>query len=174
MNEKQLKQKLVSEVDSVTATEFSVRTDGGDTDVSEDLPVAVIDASSRRVRDHGHSTHAEYIKDNSGNEIGERHVLTLLAEVNITIKSDSESQRDGAADNIQKNFMLYEGDTEAFDTDVYLFEVGDIRPRKLQNVEPDWYQNGMLFNIKYCKYVDDMSDDTLETVNRNIDVQEDL
>lgn len=171
MNDKELVQLVVSEADAATSSNVTVRTDGDGDDVQEDFPLAVIEwDSTRSTEDEGHSTFYEKDTDASGNEVGTIHQMKFNMELNFTFKSDSESTRDEFADTLQRHFLLYEGNTSALHSDTYQVNVGDVRPRKIQLVEPDWYQNGLIINIRYRKFVT-AGGEPIETVNEIIDVQ---
>lgn len=171
MRDKELVQLAVSEADSALSSNTTVRTDGDGDDVQEDFPLAVLEwDSDRATEDEGHSTFYKYDTDNSGNETGIIRQMKFNMELDFTFKSDIEEVRDDMADNLQRHFLMYEGNTDNLHVDTYKVDVGDIRPRKTHIVEPDWYQNGLIINVRYKKFVTE-SGEPIDTVQRNIDAQ---
>lgn len=176
MKDKELVKQSISEADAATASSVTVRTDGGSQDVSEDLPLVVLEWNSSRVtEDEGHSSFHSRITNDSGEEIGTLHVWKYIMELDFTIKSESEETRDNIADTLQKHFLMYEGNAEQINSDCYHVEVGNVSPRNIHMVEPDWYQNGLTTDIRYNKFVADTESlEPITSVDETIDVQEDL
>ncbi len=176
MQDKELVQLVVSEADSATDSSVTVRTDGGSREVGDDLPLVALNWSSfRATDDESHSNFDKRIFDDSGNEIGTRYVFKYNMELDFTVKSDDEMKRDEIGEALQLHFAMYEGNTEALHSDTYMVKTGDIRPRKIPIKEPDWYQNGLIVNIRYNKYVSDTGSlETIKSVDKTINVQEEL
>ncbi len=102
-------------------------------------------------------------------------VFKYNMELDFTVKSDDEMKRDEIGEALQLHFAMYEGNTEALHSDTYMVKTGDIRPRKIPIKEPDWYQNGLIVNIRYNKYVSDTGSlETIKSVDKTINVQEEL
>lgn len=174
MNDKELVQLAVSEADSATSQEVTVRTDGDGDDVREFLPLVALKwDATRSTGDEGHSTFYGYATDASGNHIGKIRQMKYNMELDFTFKTEDESLRDELGDTLQRHFLIYEGNTDALHPDTYQVNVGDVRPRKIQFAEPDWYQNGLIVNVRYKKFVT-QSGEPIETIQRNINVKEDL
>lgn len=174
MNDKELVQLAVSEADAATSTNVTVRTDGDGEDIQGDLPLIAFEwNATRATEDEGHSNFYGYAEDSSGNHIGKILQMKYNMELDYTFKTDDESLRDELGDTLQRHFLTYEGNTDALHPDTYQVDIGDVRPRKIQFAEPDWYQNGLIVNVRYKKFVT-QSGEPIETIQRNINVIEDL
>lgn len=167
MREDQIIAKIRSELNSQTASDVDVRTAGGDQDV--DPPEIIIEWTSRRLPNRaGHLPIVGNTTDASGNKTGYEYHLYSEMEINCTIRSYDEVERDKMLDSLQSYFLPFEEDSSKFHKDTGEWEVGGESPRGNPVIEPDWYEIGLMLSFEYVKRVTE-SEDTIEAVNKTVE-----
>lgn len=173
MREDAIVVQLKTEIENATASGVDVRTTGGDQDV--DPPEVIIDWDSTRLSDeNGHNSFGGYLTDASGNKTGIEHHSYWRFEADCRIRSYEELERDQMLDSVQMAFLPYEKSSEDFDSDTAEWEVGNGGPRENPIIENDWYESGVLVGFKYLKRADETGRDYIDTIQKNVDVDESL
>lgn len=165
MNETELIGLIRQEVEAA-APSATVRTDGNGGEVSDDLPAVIIDWDTDPIST-GHTPFKDYKTDSSGDEIGKILGKLYAANFSFVIKSRSEAEKDSIANEIQRQFIPYEENSDAFHSDTAEWDVGGIQPRTLQQVEPDWYEALIQVSHRFQKIVE-TSGETLTGTNNTI------
>jgi hypothetical protein len=74
-------------------------------------------------------------------------------ELDITVRTYDESERDILLSDVADAFLPYEYDASAFHEDTTEWQVGSPNPRSVAVVEPDWFEGGFDLQFKYVSRV---------------------
>lgn len=173
MREDEIIAQLINEIEAATASDVDVRSEGGDQDV--DPPEIILDWNIRRLPQfNGHRNFGAYTTDDSGNKTGIEHHEYFRITVDCKLRYYSELDRDTTLDSLHDTFMPYRYNSGNFDPDTTLWEIGTANPTPNALLEPDWYE--VIFRLKFVfvKRVQDTSYDTLETIQRDVTVDDTL
>ncbi|OYR54908.1 hypothetical protein DJ70_12830 [Halorubrum halodurans] len=75
-------------------------------------------------------------------------------ELDVTIRTYDESDRDVLLSDVADAFLPYEYDASVFHDDTTEWEIGDPSPRSNPVVEPDWYEGGLTIRFRYVSRVE--------------------
>lgn len=165
MNEQDIIQEVIGVLES-NYPGYNVQTIGGDGEVT--LPAITVDwSTSRRTDYQGNSPVAGFNRNSEGEVVEIVLQRYYQMELDITVKSHDEGERDVTLSNIQDTFLPFEWESDRFHADTFEWEVGDIRPRNNPYIEPDWYQAGVIVSFRFV-------DEVVEEVDALTSVQEDV
>lgn len=173
MNETDIIGQFVTELDSITPSEFDVRTRGGEQNA--DPPEVIINWQTNRVINaNGHNSFGEVLTDSNGNYTGVEHHAYFEMVVDITVRSTDEVERDTVIDTIHENYIPYETNASSFDRDTRLWRVGTVNTNQTQFVEPDWYDAGLIVRFEFMKRADETGKDHIADIPQDVENDESL
>lgn len=150
MKEQDAIAQIISEIDSLTASDVGVRTEGSDQEVSP--PEIILDTSSARLpAENGHVSFGGYVTDADGNKIGWEFHQYFQLSIDFLAREIDEADAYSLLEMLQAHFAAYEYTPDWFDPDTTEWQVGDISPRANPVIEPDWYEVGVPVQFKYVR-----------------------
>lgn len=168
MKEQDIIFKAVSDLEAALPSEYTVRTSGGDSGAGP--PLCILNWDSIRLGENGANPLGKIIRDESGTAVGREFHRYHLMELDVTIRTYDESDRDVLLSDVADAFLPYEYDSNGFHEDTTEWEVGNPSPRSNPVVEPDWYEGGLTIGFKYVSRVEQSAEalvSTNNTVNTN-------
>lgn len=152
MKEQEIIFKAVSDLEAALPAEYTVRTPGGDAGASP--PLCLLGWDSIRLSENGANPLGDVLRDESGAATGREFHRYHLMELDVTIRTYDESDRDTLLSDVADAFLPYEYDANGFHEDTTEWEVGNPSPRSNPVVEPDWYEGGLTIRFKYVSRVE--------------------
>ena len=166
MKEQEIIFLAVSALDEILPSAYTIRTQGGDSPASP--PLCLLNWDSTRISNNGANPFAEIVRDATGRATGREFHRYNLMELDITIRTYEESDRDTLLSDVADAFLPYEYDSNGFHEDTTEWEVGDPSPRSNPVVEPDWYEGGLELRFVYVSRVQQDAE-TLTSTEKSID-----
>ncbi|WP_143421021.1 hypothetical protein [Halorubrum halodurans] len=152
MKEQEIIFKAVSDLQAALPSAYPVRTRGGDAGAGP--PLCLLGWDSTRLGENGANPLAGIVRDEGGTATGRELHRYHLMELDVTIRTYDESDRDVLLSDVADAFLPYEYDASVFHDDTTEWEIGDPSPRSNPVVEPDWYEGGLTIRFRYVSRVE--------------------
>jgi hypothetical protein len=108
-----------------------------------------MDWNAVRINENGAGPLGGLVRDGNGNVTGRELHRYYRMDLDVTVRTYDEGNRDVWLSDVADHFLVYEDDADLFHEDTFEWEVGDAEPRSNPAVEPDWYESGTMIRFKY-------------------------
>lgn len=158
MKEQDAIAQIISELDSITANDVGVRTEGTDQEV--DPPEIILETSAARLpAENGHTSFGGFVTDENDDKVGWEFHQYFQLTIDFLGREIDEADAYSLLETIQSHFASYEYNADWFDSETTEWEVGDVSPRSNPVIEPDWYEVGVPVRFKYVRKTTKMADE---------------
>ncbi|UBF22603.1 SPP1 gp17-like tail completion protein [Halorubrum tailed virus 25] len=166
MKEQDIIFNALSDLEAALPVNYTVRTRGGDAGAGP--PLCILGWDSIRLSENGANPLAGVLRDESGTATGKEFHRYHQMELDVTIRTYDESDRDTLLSDVADAFLPYEYDADEFHEDTTEWKVGNPTPRTNPVVEPDWYEGGLTIRFKYVSRVQQNAD-ALTSIDYTVD-----